>query len=141
MSKSGVIVIVEDDIDDQKFLGEIFQELELPNEIKWFETAESALEYVSDTFQSLFIIISAINLSGRSGLEFKKDIDADPVLRRKSIPFVFYSTTANQEDVNEAYTNMSIQGFFKKGPDYDNAKNAIRIIVDYWKLCKHPNTQ
>lgn len=141
MSKSGVIVIIEDDIDDRKFLGEIIRELEVTNEIKWFETSESALEYLSSTFQSIFIILSDISLPGNSGLEFKKTIDDDSVLRRKSIPFIFYSTAANQEEINYAYLNMTIQGFFKKGPDYENSKIAMKAIFDYWRLCRHPNTQ
>lgn len=141
MSKSGVIVIIEDDVDDRKFLGEIISELGVANELKWFETAESALEFLSTTFQSIFIIISDVKLPGQSGLEFKKAVDDDPTLRRKSIPFVFYSTDANQDDVNDAFLNMNTQGFFKKGPDYEKAKDAIKIIFDYWKLCRHPNTQ
>lgn len=141
MSKSGVIVIIEDDTDDRKFLGEIIAELSLPNELKWFETAETALDYICTTFQSIFIIISDVHLPGQSGLEFKRKIDADPGLRRKSIPFVFYSTAANQEDVNEAFLNMTIQGFFKKGPDYQAAKKTLSTIFDYWRICRHPNTQ
>ncbi len=141
MSKSGVIVIIEDDIDDCKFLAEIIKELEIPNEIRWFETAQSAMEFIASTFQSIFIIISDTNLPGRSGLEFKKSIDDDPVLRRKSIPFVFYSTAANQAEVNEAYLTMTIQGFFKKGSDYESSKIALKAIFDYWRLCRHPNTQ
>ncbi len=141
MSKSGVIVIIEDDIDDRKFLGQIMKELQVPNELKWFETAESAMEYLATTFQSIFVILSDVKLPGQSGLEFKRSVDADPKLRRKSIPFVFYSTAASQEDVNEAFLNMTVQGFFKKGPDYEQAKTALKVIFDYWRLCRHPNTQ
>jgi len=141
MSKSGVIVIIEDDVDDRKFLGEIIRELEIVNELRWFETSESALEYIATTYQSIFVILSDVNLPGKSGLEFKKTLDENPDLRRKSIPFIFYSTAANQDDVNEAFLNMTTQGFFKKGPDYENAKIAIKVIFDYWRLCRHPNTQ
>lgn len=141
MSKSGVIVIIEDDLDDRKFLGEIIKELNVTNELKWFETSEEALDFISTTFQSIFIILSDVNLPGKSGLEFKKTLDDNPELRRKSIPFIFYSTAANQDDVNEAFLTMTTQGFFKKGPDYENAKIAIKVILDYWRLCRHPNTQ
>lgn len=141
MSKSGAIIIVEDDIDDRKFFESIFLELGVTNQLKWFDSAESAIMFLSTTSQPIFVIISDVNLPGTNGLEFKKSLDSDPKLRRKSIPFIFYSTAANQEDVNDAYLNMTIQGFFKKGPDYENAKNTIKIIFDYWKLCRHPNTQ
>jgi CheY-like chemotaxis protein len=79
-------------------------------------------------------------MPGINGLEFKRQIDADPVLRKKSIPFIFYSTAALQKDVNEAYTELTIQGFFIKGNDYNKTKALIRTIIDYWKNCIHPNT-
>jgi hypothetical protein len=34
---------------------------------------------------------------------------------------------------------MTIQGFFKKGSEYKEMKNLIRIILDYWRACRHPN--
>ena len=75
-----------------------------------------------------------------NGLELKRKIEADPVLRKKSIPFIFYSTTANLETVVEAYTDLTIQGFFKKGSDYNRTKAVVKTIIEYWKDCVHPNT-
>lgn len=128
-------------MDDRKFLGDIIAQLGLPNTLRWFESAESAYEYLTSTFDNIFVIISEVKLPGLSGLELKRKIDSNHDLRRKSIPFVFYSDAANQDDVNEAYLNMTVQGFFKKGPDYDAVKDAVKIIFDYWKLSRHPNTQ
>lgn len=141
MSRSGIIVIVEDDMDDRRLLGDIITQLGLPNTLKWFETAESAYEYLASTFDTIFIIVSEASLPGMSGLELKRKIDSNTELRRKSIPFIFYSDTANQDDINEAYLNMTVQGFFKKGLDYDSIKDTMSIIFDYWKLSRHPNTQ
>ena len=75
-----------------------------------------------------------------NGLELKRKIDADQELRRKSIPFVFYSTSASKQAVNEAYTELTIQGFFIKGSDYNKTKNVVNNIIQYWKDCIHPNT-
>ena len=36
MNKRGPIVIIEDDIDDQEFLGQAFEKLQYPNEIIFF---------------------------------------------------------------------------------------------------------
>lgn len=141
MSKTGALVIVEDDQDDRKFLERIFGDLGLTNKIIWFDAADEALSFLSSTNQNIFMIFSDIKLPGKSGLELKRAIDADHKLRKKSIPFVFYSTTANQNDINEAYTQMTIQGFFKKDPDYEDAKKLMKIILEYWSICHHPNTQ
>jgi hypothetical protein len=51
---------------------------------------------------------------------------------------VFYSTLTSQADINEAYTQMTVQVFFK-GNSFEEAKKDIKLIIDYWKLCKHPN--
>ena len=74
-----------------------------------------------------------------NGLELKRKIDNDPYLRLKSIPFVFYSTSVRQEQVIEAYSELTIQGFFKKENDITDARNTITTIIEYWKLCRHPN--
>jgi response regulator RpfG family c-di-GMP phosphodiesterase len=141
MSKSGMLVIVEDDLDDQIFLSGVLKKIGIENEIAWFDNTDDALNFLLTTTRSLSIIFSDINLPGKNGLEFKRTIDSTPKLRKKSIPFVFYSTAANQKDVNEAYTNMTVQGFFKKGMDTSETEMIMKIIFDYWTLCKHPNTQ
>jgi response regulator RpfG family c-di-GMP phosphodiesterase len=141
MSKSGPIIVVEDDADDQAFLQAVFHKLNLPNEIIWFDNTLEAYDFLMATQRIIFIIFSDINVPGRNGLEFKKSIDATPKLRKKSIPFVFYSTVANRKDVIEAYTQMTVQGFFKKGLDTEETEKIIKVIIDYWMLCKHPNVQ
>lgn len=141
MATTGEILIIEEDADDRAFLTTVFSELGITNPVVWFDTTNDALEHLRTTAKSIFIIFSDINLPGGDGLEFKKQIDSEPRLRRKSIPFVFYSTVANQADVNRAYTEMTVQGFFKKGSDYQATKTIIKTIFDYWSISKHPNTQ
>ena len=139
MSKSGPIIILEDDQDDRQFMEKIFSMLGVGNERIYFENGLDAYAYLTETNKSIFIIFSDVNLPGRNGLDLKKDIDKDPLLRPKSIPFVFYSTTARREQINEAYSEMTIQGFFKKENSLADAKEMIATILAYWRLCKHPN--
>jgi response regulator RpfG family c-di-GMP phosphodiesterase len=140
MSKSGMLIIVEDDVDDREFLANVLDKIGIKNEILWFDNTNDALGFLLTTTRSIFIIFSDINLPGKNGLEFKRTIDNTPKLRKKSIPFVFYSTAAHQRDINEAYTEMTVQGFFKKGMDTSETESIMKIIFDYWTLCKHPNT-
>jgi len=140
MSKFGPILIIEDDADDKQLFEDIVKSLGYQNRIVWYDNTEDAIEYLSTTGDSIFIIFSDINLPGKNGLEFKKKIDSTPELRQKSIPFVFYSTSALQKDIDEAYSKMTVQGFFKKGKDYNEIKGHISLILEYWKACKHPNT-
>jgi CheY-like chemotaxis protein len=138
--KSRPIILIEDDDDDMEILKEVLTELNLSNKIIWFKNCIEAWQYLTTTADQPFIIICDINLPLQSGIEFKRQIDLNPVMRRKSIPFVFYSTSAGQKIVNEAYTQYTVQGFFKKPYNFDEIKNHMRIIMEYWAICKHPNT-
>jgi len=139
MPASGLIVVIEDDSDDQEIFEMIVTELDINNKIKWFSEAQSAFQFLKETNENIFIIFSDINLPGHNGIEFKRAIDADPDLRKKSIPFVFLSTQASQKDVNEAYTQMTVQGFFTKGSNYNEMKAVLKYIFAYWKFSRHPN--
>jgi CheY-like chemotaxis protein len=140
MAKSGPIIIVDDDRDDQEILEFVFRELDVPNKLIWFTNALEALAYLKATAEQPFLIFSDINMPQQSGIEFKRDIDGDPELRRKSIPFIFYSTSVSQNHVNEAYTELTVQGFFQKGESIPAIKAALKAIIEYWKMCKHPNS-
>jgi len=140
MSRSGPIIIIEDDNDDKQIFENILSELEVSNTVICFENTTAAFDFLLTTDLSPFIIFSDINLPGKNGLDFKKEVDEDETLRKKCIPFLFYSTSTVQRDVNQAYTEMTVQGFFQKGTEYSEMKAMIKIIIDYWKLCKHPNT-
>src|SRR5690606_33332163 len=113
MSKSGPIVIIEDDADDKEIFESIVRDLNLRNEIVWFTETKSAFSFLKATDKKVFLIFCDINLPGKNGIEFKREIDADPKLRKKSIPFVFLSTQASQRDINEAFITITVQGFFK----------------------------
>lgn len=140
MAKTGPIIIVEDDRDDQEILEEIFVELDTRNPRLYFTNAPDALNYLVNSDELQFIIFCDINLPKQDGLQFKKLIDSDPKLRKKSIPFVFLSTSADIKTVTAAYTEMTVQGFFKKKSSVEELKTLITLVMDYWKECRHPNT-
>jgi len=140
MSKNGNILIVEDDIDDKELLEDLIVDLGITNTIIWKPNGAEAFSFLCTTTEPMFIIFSDINMPIMNGLELKRKIDADKELRRKSIPFVFYSTAASKQAVNEAYTELTIQGFFIKGSDYNKTKAVVNNIIQYWKECIHPNT-
>ena len=138
MSKNGPIIIIEDDADDQELLKEVFKELQVSNILKFFDSCVHALNYLVTTMEKPFLIISDINLPAMSGLEFCKKIVESESLKMKSIPFVFLSTTSDQNVVKQAY-QMFVQGFFVKPGSIQELKDTIRMILDYWNLCRHPS--
>jgi CheY-like chemotaxis protein len=141
MPTSGPIVVVEDDMDDQEIIRDVLNEIGTPNKLIFFDRSPDALNYLKTTSERPFIIVSDINLPVLNGLDFKKQIDDDHQLRKKSIPFIFMSTAATKPIVTEAYTAMTVQGFFQKSSSIEKIKEVLTLVIDYWKLCKHPNSE
>jgi CheY-like chemotaxis protein len=73
-----------------------------------------------------------------NGMELRTQIHENEDIRIKTIPYLFFSTSAQQEAIIEAYSK-SVQGFFIKPPTTEGLKNMIKIIVEYWSNCESPN--
>ncbi|MEO6489840.1 MAG: response regulator [Ferruginibacter sp.] len=138
MNKKGPIIIIEDDIDDQEMLQEVFKELGYKHEIIFFTEGEDALEYLIATTVEPFIIFSDINMPKLSGMELRNKIHENEDLRIKSIPYLFFSTSAEQKHVIDAYSK-SVQGFFVKPGKFEDIRDTIKIIIEYWQKCESPN--
>jgi CheY-like chemotaxis protein len=138
MNKRGPIIIIEDDIEDQQMLGEIFKELNYDYKLIFFGDSVKALEYLTDTDTEPFLVLSDINMPKLNGMELREKIHNNEDLRMKSIPYLFFSTSAEQKHVIDAYSR-SIQGFFVKPTSYDKLKSTIIKIVEYWQECVSPN--
>ena len=138
MNKRGPIIIIEDDTDDQEILSDIFKELDYPYELIFFGDSIEALEYLTNTDIEPFLVLSDINMPKLNGMELREKIHNNEDLRMKSIPYLFFSTSAEQQHVIDAYSR-SIQGFFVKPNNYDKLKTTIIKIIEYWQECESPN--
>ena len=138
MNKNGPIILIEDDADDQVILSDVFKTLNYKNEIIFFSDGEKALSYLSETNIEPFIIFSDINMPRLTGLELRAMVHQNEDLRLKSIPYLFFTTSAEQKHVVEAYSK-SIQGFFVKPLSFQELKDTIKCIVEYWQKCVSPN--
>ncbi len=138
MPKDGPIIIIEDDMDDRFTLEEALKEANVSNELVFFDNGPDAFEYLRSTNRQPFIILCDVNLPRQNGIEFKRELDNDPLMRAMAIPFIFYTTFVSQYAVNEAYKNMTVQGFFQKNNTHKELKDVVRIIIDYWRICRQP---
>ena len=139
ISNEEPIVIVDDDLDDHFIFTEISERLELKNELKFFRNGTEALQYLRTTSDRPFIIFCDMNMPVMSGLEFRKVINSEDYLRKKSIPFIFLTTSASDAQVREAY-DLTVQGFFLKGAGFMQMEKTVTRILEYWDGCLHPNT-
>jgi CheY-like chemotaxis protein len=136
--KSGPIIVIEDDPDDQELLDEIFKSLSYPNEIIFFADGYKALDYIVNTDVQPFLILSDINLPKINGLELRRKIHNNEQLRVKCIPYLFFTSGLDKQAVYDAYS-MSAQGFFMKPNSMEHLRNVIRKIIEYWQECYAPS--
>ena len=138
MNRTGPIIIIEDDKGDQELLNIAFEELNIRNKIIFFQDPEIALNYLMTSTEEPFIILSDLNMPKLSGLELREKIHTNEDLRLKCIPYLFFSTSAEQKYVVDAYSK-SVQGFFIKPNTIDGLTKVLGAIVQYWQQCESPN--
>ncbi len=140
MNKNGPIIVIEDDEDDREFMKDVFIDLDYKNEIIFFEDGHLALHFLTHEKIEPFIIISDINMPVLNGMALKEEIQKNENLRLKCIPYLFFTTSANQEHVIDAYSK-SVQGFFIKPNSMIKLKAIIKKIIEYWQECESPHYQ
>ncbi len=138
MNRSGPVVIIEDDADDQEMLIAVFTKLDYPNKIIFFLDSTEALNFLNTTAIAPFLILSDINMPKLDGFALRHKIYTDAKLQLKCIPYLFFSTAATQKAVIDAYS-MSVQGFFLKQYSMAELEKTIFVIMEYWKRCVAPN--
>jgi CheY-like chemotaxis protein len=139
MQLTGPIIVIDDDEDDHEIIIEVCEKIGVSQHLKCFRDGEDALTYLKISHEYPCIILCDINMPRLTGFELRKTINANNSLRERAIPFIFYSTAASMMQVREAY-NMTVQGFFLKGSNLDEAERTFKVILDYWQLCKRPNS-
>ena len=138
MNKKGPVIIIEDDEDDQYVLKEVFEKLNYPNKVIFFNDGEKALDFLNKADTIPFLILSDINMPKLNGFDLRNKLKLDADLAIKCIPYLFFSTALNQEMVINAYS-VSAQGFFAKEVSVQEIEKTITVIMDYWLKCAAPN--
>lgn len=133
MNKSGEIVIVEDDADDQQFISEAIAALKVKNAVQVFSNGATAYAYLNSQNSSPFIIISDINMPLMTGIELKDKLQQQQDPKLKNVPFLFL-TTAHMQGNSIAADIDLVQGYFTKPDNYEALKRLLKIIFDYWNL-------
>jgi CheY-like chemotaxis protein len=84
-----------------------------------------------------FLILCDVNLPNQDGFAVKKNISENEVLKYKSVPFIYWSTSASQKQIQFAY-DLPAQGFFFKPNNFDDLCSTFKTIVEYWQKSQHP---
>ncbi|MCF2494084.1 response regulator [Dyadobacter chenhuakuii] len=82
-------------------------------------------------------MLSDTNLPKLDGLELRRRLKENASLNLKCIPYLYFTTALNQDVVIEAYST-SAQEFFVRPSDFNEIKDPLKSIVEYWKRCASP---
>jgi DNA-binding NarL/FixJ family response regulator len=131
------IWIIDSDTEDHDLVHQVFQELNIGNELVFLKNAEETMNLLSKVDSGPFIIICDINLPRIDGFQLRQNILSYNSKKYRSVPFIFWSTYASEEQITHAY-DISAHGFFIKETSFDELKATFTKILKYWMKCKLP---
>lgn len=132
------IIIVDDDDEDLELIKEALIQLNINNEVLFFDNGFKFIDFLRTTQNRTFFILCDVNMARLNGLDLKKLIYDDERLRLKCVPFIFMSTSGASIEVMKAYS-YGVQGYFVKPPTFEELKHLLHIIIQYWGYSTHPN--
>jgi CheY-like chemotaxis protein len=137
VNKNGPILIIEDDIDDQRFIQLTYDKLNYTNELVFLNNGEVAIEYLMQMKKIPFLIISDLNMPKINGIELRDRVKQNEALNIKCVPYIILSTTVAKTFIDNAYT-LGIQGYFKKPVSAIEFTDTLKSIMEYWKTSYAP---
>ena len=134
----GKIILVDDDNYEQEILESALQKRGWDAKVEYFSDVKEALDHLKKNKDEIFLVISDMNMPGMNGLDFKKAIDCDVELRKKSIPFIFATSSSVKSEITQAF-DYRVQGYFRKPNTTEEQADMLDIIIKYWIISSHPN--
>lgn len=131
------ILIVDNDEDDLLLIQEAALKSNITRPIHYFKNGNELIGFLRRQAASPFLIICDVNLPEETGFDIKKRISDDPDLKYKSVPFIFWSTSASEKQIQYAY-DLPAQGFFFKPSDFNELCDSLQTIIYYWQQSQHP---
>ena len=132
------VIIVDDDSDDREFIVEAWDELNLKNDLIFVGEGAEVIDYLRSGKHSPFLIICDIYIPKMDGFQLKAALLKEHPTRYKSIPFVYWSSSASEAQIRKAY-DLGCNGFFIKDSSMPSLKESLRNIVWYWRNSKIPD--
>lgn len=131
--------MVDDDLDIHYIYRKVFERMGMGDSIKLFENGEEVLAFLKTYSHEVKLIFSDMNMPVMDGLQLRRAINQEQSYDFRSIPFVFLSTSARDEEVKTAY-DLMVQGFFEKGITMAEIEKSLRSILGYWETCTWPSS-
>ena len=137
MSRSDLILLVEDSADDVALTLSALGRARVKHKVEVVLDGAEALDYLfaagryaenADKPPPCFILLD-INLPKLPGIEVLKRLRSDP--RTRLIPTVMLTTSREERDVAESY-RCGANSYIRKPVDFQEFVTVIRSLAKYW---------
>jgi CheY-like chemotaxis protein len=135
-----VILLVEDDLADQKLIKISLRNEKIANDLCTVQSGEEGMDFLyrrgkySDGTPQPDLILLDLNMPGMGGKEFLRLIKTDEGL--KQIPVVILTTSEAEKDIIDSY-KLQASGYVHKPVTLEEFKEAMKKLKEYWfLLCK-----
>lgn len=126
------ILLAEDDEDDRLFFKEALQEIKVKTIINFVNDGSQLMNYLNkaDILMPNMVFLD-LNMPVKSGMECLIEIRRNN--RLKDLAIVIYSTSASDEDIEEAFVKGA-NIYIKKPNDFSLLKSSLaRVISLNWQ--------
>jgi len=138
--KEVVILLVEDDIGDQKLVKKSFEREKIANKLHIAGGGEDAWAYLQRSKNGdgqtpkPDLILLDLNMPGIGGKELLRRIKADAEL--SAIPVVILTTSDSDQDILNSF-KLQASGYIQKPVTLQGFYEAIHNLEEYWfVICK-----
>jgi CheY-like chemotaxis protein len=137
MAKSLNILLVEDDEVDVMNVQRAFKKNNITNPLFTAGNGLEALQILrGDQFpKDHRLVLLDLNMPRMNGIEFLKEVRADPQLR--SLAVVVLTTSRDERDRVEAY-NLNVAGYLVKPVGFPDFADLMATLNKYWTLVELP---
>ncbi len=132
--KSVDILLIEDNPDHVELIVKALQDNNVLNEVHVVTSGEQGLDFLYqrgayvDAARPGLILLD-INLPGMDGIEFLRQIKADPKL--KLLPVVVLSTSESEKDIKGCY-GCGANSYITKPLDFRQFDKVVKDLKTYW---------
>jgi CheY-like chemotaxis protein len=131
------ILLVEDDEVDVMNVKRAFEKNKILNPLYVASNGLEALSMLREgkVPQARRLVLLDLNMPGMSGIEFLRELRADPKLRLT--PVVVLTTSGDEKDRIDAY-DFHVAGYLRKPVEFPNFMELTAALNKYWTLVEMP---